>query len=103
VRTTLVSISTGLAPLVFGIVSTKLGDSTTDGVAPSAATALGHTFLVLLVTLVIAAALILCLARRTYPRDVATAMASEVLTANAAAPEQALQTTATRLKTLQHQ
>jgi hypothetical protein len=48
---------------------------------------LGHTFLILLVTLVIAAALILCLARRTYARDVATAMASEVLTANAAAPE----------------
>jgi MFS family permease len=48
VRTALVSISTGLAPLVFGIVSTQLGDSTADvgsaaEVAPSAATALGHT------------------------------------------------------------
>ena len=30
VRTTLVSISTGLAPLVFGIVSTQLGGSTAD-------------------------------------------------------------------------
>lgn len=73
VRTTLVSISTGLAPLVFGVVSTQLG------VAQSAATALGHTFLYMLATLVVAAVLILCVARRTYPRDVATAMAAEVL------------------------
>jgi predicted MFS family arabinose efflux permease len=91
VRTTLVSISTGLAPLVFGIVSTELGGSTADvsagGVAPNAATALGHTFLIMLVTLIVAAALILCVARRTYPGDVATAMASELLTASAAAPE----------------
>jgi hypothetical protein len=83
VRTTLVSISTGLAPLVFGAVSTHLAGSTADVgeavVAQSAANALGHTFLILLVTLVIAALLILCVARRTYPRDVATAMAAEVL------------------------
>jgi MFS family permease len=83
VRTTLVSISTGLAPLVFGAVSTHLAGSPADvdaaAVAQSAATALGHTFLILMVTLVIAAVLILCVARRTYPRDVATAMAAEVL------------------------
>lgn len=81
VRTTLVSISTGLAPLVFGIVSAKLGGTA------GAATALGHTFLIMLVSLVIAAALILCVGRRTYPRDAATAMASELLTASAVAPE----------------
>jgi hypothetical protein len=96
VRTTLVSISTGLAPLVFGIVSTELGGSTADvsagGVAPNAATALGHTFLIMLVTLIVAAALILCVARRTYPRDVATAMASELLTASPAAPERTVLT-----------
>jgi predicted MFS family arabinose efflux permease len=96
VRTTLVSISTGVAPLVFGVVSTRLGGAKADvssagegqgglasagGVAPSAATALDQTFLIMLVSLVIAAALILCVARRTYPYDVATAMAAEAATA----------------------
>jgi predicted MFS family arabinose efflux permease len=107
VRTTLVSISTGLAPLVFGIVSTQLGGSTADAnagaTAPSAATALNHTFLIMLVSLVIAAALTLCVARRTYPRDVATAMATELLAASAAATERAVPTAGTRLQTLQHQ
>lgn len=72
VRTTLVSISTGLAPLVFGFVSTKLGDS------PAA---LDHTFLIMLGCLVVAATLIVCVARRTYARDVAAALASEATTA----------------------
>lgn len=72
VRSTLVSISTGLAPVAFGAVSTALGGT------PSA---LGDTFLIMLGMLIVAAGLLLCLARRTYPRDVATAMASEVLTA----------------------
>jgi hypothetical protein len=102
----LVSISTGLAPLLFGLVSTKLAGSHADvsgagegrggvaagGIAPSAATALEHTFLIMLVSLVIAAALILCVARRTYPRDVATAMASEAATAGAAQRERTVQT-----------
>jgi MFS family permease len=86
VRSTLVSISTGLAPMVFGAVSTALGQGKlvdTGAVAPSAANALGHTFLIMLVTLVIAAGMLLCVGRRTYPRDVATAMASELLTVNA--------------------
>ena len=52
VRTTLVSISTGLSPIVFGVVSTALGDSGTSD------SGLGDTFLVMLVTLVVAAALI---------------------------------------------
>jgi hypothetical protein len=86
VRTTLVSISTGLAPLAFGVVSTQLGGS-------SAATALNHTFLIMLVSLVIAASLILCVARRTYPGDVATAMAAELLTTSAAEPDRTVQTT----------
>ncbi len=107
VRTTLVSISTGLAPLVFGIVSIQLGGSTADVnagvVAPSAATALQHTFLIMVVSLVIAAALILCVARRTYPRDVATAMASELLSASATAPERTVLTTGTDPRVLQHQ
>ena len=99
VRSTLSSISTGLAPVIFGAVSTALGQGelTNEGeVAPSAASALSHTFLIMLVTLVVAAGLLLCLARRTYPRDVATAMASELLTASGAAPERRVETTATK-------
>jgi hypothetical protein len=44
---------------------------------------LNDTFLIMLGTLVIAAALILFVARRSYPRDVATAMAAELLTTSA--------------------
>jgi MFS family permease len=91
-RSTLVSISTGLAPVIFGAVSTALGRG--DG-ANAAASALGHTFLIMLVTLIIAAALLLCLARRTYPRDVATAMASELLTVSGATPERRVEAPAT--------
>jgi MFS family permease len=75
VRSTLVSISTGVAPLIFGAVSTALNRD----VAPNVAMALDQTFLIMLATLVVAAALLLCLGRRTYPRDVATAMAAELL------------------------
>jgi Na+/H+-dicarboxylate symporter len=99
VRSTLSSISTGLAPVIFGAVSTALGQgelANAGEVAPSAASALSHTFLIMLVTLVVAAGLLLCLARRTYPRDVATAMASELLTASGAAPERRVETTATK-------
>jgi MFS family permease len=98
VRSTLVSISTSLAPVIFGAVSTALGrgDGANAGnVAPTAASALGHTFLIMVVTLIIAAALLLFLARRTYPRDVATAMASELLTVSGAAPERRVEATAT--------
>lgn len=84
VRTTLVSISTGLAPVAFGAVSTALGGT------PSA---LDDTFLIMLVMLIVAAALLMGLARRTYPRDVATAMASEVLTTSMAAGSADIQRT----------
>jgi MFS family permease len=97
VRSTLVSISTGLAPLMFGAVSTALGNGAlvnAGEAAPSAASALGHTFLIMLITLVIAAGLLLCLARRTYPRDVTTAMASELLTVTGAALVRRVETTA---------
>jgi hypothetical protein len=82
VRSTLVSISTGVAPLIFGAVSTAFN----RGVAPNAAMALDHTFLIMLATLVIASALLLGLGRRTYPRDVAAAMATELLAGADAAP-----------------
>lgn len=79
VRTTLVSISTGLAPLMFGLISTKLGGQPAGagGLANGAIGALEHTFLIMLVALVIAAALILGVGCRTYPGDVAAAIAGE--------------------------
>jgi hypothetical protein len=55
---------TALAPLLFGWVSTELG-------------AISPAFLIMLVPLLINAALILFVARKTYPPDVATAAASE--------------------------
>lgn len=109
VRTILGSVSTGLAPLVFGVVSTELDHSTAGvghagdaqrglggagGITPSAAAALNDTFLVMLVLLVVAAALILCVARRTYPGDVATAMAYESITATAAPRERTVRAAA---------
>jgi predicted MFS family arabinose efflux permease len=107
VRTTLVSISTGLSPLVFGVVSTYLGGSSPDaaagGVSPGAATALNDTFLIMLASLVIAAVLILFVARRTYPRDVAAAMAAELLTTGAVAPGRTVQPARADPKILQHQ
>jgi hypothetical protein len=48
--------------------------------------ALKQTFLVMLVTLVVAAVLLLVVACRTYPRDVADAMADESASVNVPAP-----------------
>lgn len=78
VRTTLVSISTGCAPVVFGLVSTAVAGPQGSG--------LGPTFLFMLATLVVAAALLLGVARRTYARDVATAMAHEAAGAGMSPP-----------------
>ena len=47
-----------------------------DGRVKPRGTALGHTLLVLATTMPVAAALLLRTARRTYPRDVATALAT---------------------------
>jgi MFS family permease len=101
VRTTLRSVVTSIAPLLFGFASTQLGGSATqfggaaaglasqhgaladsaaaraDSAARAAAIGLDQTFLIMLVPLVIGGVLILLAARRTYPRDVATAIASE--------------------------
>ena len=73
VRTTLRSVFIALAPLVFGYVSTQL--------SPQAG--LQQTFLIMLTLLFVAGALIVFVARRTYPRDVATAVASERATQKA--------------------
>lgn len=84
-RTFLRSLAQALAPLVFGGISqliagvlpsqTPVGTHVHGTVSHNTATGLEITFLVLLVT-VIAAGVFLWMARRTYPRDVATAAAS---------------------------
>ena len=70
------------APLLFGFLSTRLGGRGGGlghpvAAQPHGAVGLDHTFLVMLVPLLAAAGLLLGGARRTYPRDVATALASD--------------------------
>jgi predicted MFS family arabinose efflux permease len=91
VRTTIRSLFVAAAPLVFGYVSTQFGGqvvglagSTGSTKAPGAAAILATnargldlTFLIMLTPLVAAGALLIVVGRRTYPRDVATAVASE--------------------------
>jgi predicted MFS family arabinose efflux permease len=80
VRTALSTALQAVAPLVFGYLSTVFGGrggglgepSTTEGGG-----GLEQTFLVMLGTLAVAGLLLLARARATYPRDVATAIASE--------------------------
>ena len=78
VRTVLWMTSLAIGPLLFGFISGALGGpghaAATAG-AVKHTSALAYTFLIMLVPVVIAG-LILLRARRTYPRDVATAMAS---------------------------
>lgn len=81
IRTVLRSSFQAAAPLLFGYVSTRLG-SRTSGLGHPTATAgggggLDRTFLVMLVPVAAAGLLLVLRARRTYPRDVATALASE--------------------------
>jgi hypothetical protein len=81
VRTVLRTALEASAPLLFGWVSTlfggggaSFGEPSSSG--PAIGDSLDHTFLVMLVSLV-AAGLLMCVrARQTYPRDVATAVAS---------------------------
>jgi predicted MFS family arabinose efflux permease len=70
-RMALRAVLEGSAPIVFGLVSTRLG---------AGAEGLKWTYLVMLVPLLVAASLAIP-ARRTYPRDVATAAASAKETA----------------------
>jgi MFS family permease len=82
VRTTLRLSFEAVAPILFGWVSTLLGGQTgTFGASSQNAQAnnaapLDHTFMIMLAPVIIAA-FILYLARKPYPRDVATALASE--------------------------
>ncbi len=87
VRTVLRYALGAVAPLLFGLVSTWLGGTSARRIgtgthaahAANAAQAAGlaHAFMVMLLPLLAAALLIVFWAQRTYPRDVATAVASE--------------------------
>jgi MFS family permease len=81
VRSVVQNLAMGLAPFLFGLVSDRLatggnpGQSTGFG-ANGTGTGLRDTFLIMLIPLLVAAVL-MSIARRRYPRDVATALASE--------------------------
>jgi MFS family permease len=94
VRTLLRTLAQAIAPLVFsgvadlvvGIVPSQqpIGTKVHGAVSTSTANGLEYSFLLMLITLG-GAGVILLRARRTYPSDVATAAASSVPTAEAAA------------------
>jgi MFS family permease len=82
VRTALSTALQAVAPLLFGYLSTVFSGSRGGLGGPESssvrgATGLEPTFLLMLVPLFGAGLLLLLRARRTYPRDVATALASE--------------------------
>jgi len=79
VRTLLRSLTAAVAPLMFGFISDQLGaggQATHASGQAANAGGISETFLIMLIPLA-AAGLILLRARRDYPRDVATAIASE--------------------------
>ena len=81
IRAVLQNLAQGAAPFLFGYISDRLargganGQATGFGAGASAG-GLRDTFLIMLVPL-LAAGLLMLSARRRYPRDVATAIASE--------------------------
>ena len=83
VRTFVQTLLKSSAPLLFGWLSTVLGPAGVDvnEVQGDGAVGLTRAFLLLLGVLVVAGGLLLIAARRSYPRDVATAIASEDATA----------------------
>jgi MFS family permease len=87
VRTTLRLSFEAVAPILFGWVSSQLGGkSGTFGTSSQSTQAnnalpLDHTFMIMLIPVIIAA-FILYWARKPYPRDVATTLASEKAVSN---------------------
>lgn len=84
VRTVLRSLLEAAAPLIFGYVSSLFGGGaaglsgvTGPGNATAGSGGLDTTFLIMLVPLALSGVLLLTAARARYPRDVATAIASE--------------------------
>ncbi len=78
VRTVLQQLALAAGPLLFGFLSAALGgpaSSVTAGGHVKQTSALAYTFLVMLVPVAVSG-IILVRAKRTYPRDVATASAS---------------------------
>lgn len=86
VRTVLRSALQALAPVLFGYLSTMLAAG-----SGGAAAGLGRTFLIMLAPVVLAGLILLLVARRTYPRDVATAAASEHATGTGTPPPSEVQ------------
>lgn len=76
-----------LAPLAFGLVSVLFGAHSTHPKDPGTWAGLESTFLVMLVAVLAAGLLTAVGARRTYPRDVATSLASQRRTDAAEAAE----------------
>jgi MFS family permease len=82
VRTVLFMSAFAMAPLLFGFISDALGGpgagsaAAGGGGAVARSSALAYTFLIMLVPLAVSGISVLFWARRTYPRDVATADAS---------------------------
>jgi MFS family permease len=81
VRAVLQNLAMGLAPFLFGLLSNQLGKSGASGHATgfgagASGVGLRDTFLIMLTSLLMAG-LLMFAARRRYPRDVATALASE--------------------------
>lgn len=85
IRTVVRSGLVAVAPLVFGRLSVAMGERAASAhtAVPEQGGALGleRTLLIMLTALLVAAAILLVWARRSYPRDVATAHAFEQATA----------------------
>lgn len=85
IRTTLRTVALGGAPILFGFLADHLG-ATPGGIAAArggaqsvsraSARGIGYSFLIMLVPLALNG-LLLLLARRSYPRDIATAIGSD--------------------------
>lgn len=89
VRTVAQMSALAVGPLLFGFISGALGGpgrSASSGGTVQRSDALAYTFLIMLVPVALAG-LILLRARRTYPRDVATAEASVEATATDGRPD----------------
>lgn len=93
VRTSLRTGLQAIAPLLFGYVSTQFGGTGSNlgrptGPEPRGAAGLDHTLLIMLAPLFLAGLLLLARAHQSYPRDVATAIASQRATDTPSAAEQ---------------